>query len=361
MKARRHFDIVVIGGGPAALMASLMAAKRGRTALVLDRIPAADEPVRIDVIPSRTLALLAEFGVRPKTLGVHRLMTGRWSSWTTDVVQWQDNAQTAHIERPLLELELFKLVLESGVAVIPQHARPVLADGFIGNGWFAKQLIDASGRAAITARERIQPSKPWGSRFFWLPRGASRATADFRIAPLREGYAYRLGSAERIGLGIVGRGELLKTRQASLESILTRSDAGWLLEDLPAVASMKRGASGAASVQWTLSGDAVLAGDAAIARDALSSQGLATSLSDALYAVAALGSTGPMARRHEAGLMSHLASLDNILALCRHGESPVFCSYRSFIGRHLRMGSPAGQPALRNGHLVSGDMNNLSL
>jgi hypothetical protein len=355
MRSARRFDVAVIGGGPAGLVAALAAARRGRVVLVLDRMPAQDGPVRIDVIPARTLALLTEFGIRPGALGVNRLMACRWMSWETAEPVWQPNAQTAHLERPSLERELFRIVGEAGIMVIVDRSRLTMTNGFAGEGWRAEHLIDASGRAAITARERFRPRLPWASRFFWTTRQATRAAPEFRIAALAEGYAYRLGSAQRIGMGIVGRGNLMKAQKSSLEPVLKRSGAGWLLEDMPPFATMVRGAAGIASVQWSKPGFAARAGDAAVARDSLSSQGLAMSISDALYAVAALGEREQLERRHEAGLAAHLIALDELLAQCRFGDEPVFRAYRSFLQKHKQIRSTAAQPTLRQGRIMSGD------
>ncbi len=60
MVERFHFDVVVIGGGPAGQKAAIQAAKAGATALVVDRQPAAGgECVVHGTIPSKTLRDLA--------------------------------------------------------------------------------------------------------------------------------------------------------------------------------------------------------------------------------------------------------------------------------------------------------------
>jgi hypothetical protein len=40
-------------------------------------------------------------------------------------------------------------------------------------------------------------------------RAAEMATPELRVLALPNGYAYRLGSARHIGIGLVGRGECL--------------------------------------------------------------------------------------------------------------------------------------------------------
>jgi hypothetical protein len=137
-------------------------------------------------------------------LGVDRLHDGRWASWETQVPEWQAGPRTAHVERPRLECALADVVRATGnVTIVVERARPQCADRHSGNGWSARHVIDATGRAAVTACTRVRPAAPWGSLFFWTPHcGADPA---FRIAALANGYAYRLGCADTIGIGVVGR------------------------------------------------------------------------------------------------------------------------------------------------------------
>lgn len=325
------FDIAVLGGGPAGLVAALSAAKLARTALILDRVPNSDGPFRIDVIPARTLALLAEFGVDPRAIGAEALFGQQCISWETETPRWNENARTAHIERPLLECALFDTLLtDNRVAIIVERARP---HGFEGGSWQAKHIIDATGRAAVTARQRIRLRPAWASRFYWTLRSAApKAAPEFRIAALPGGYAYRLGSSRHIGVGFVGRGEFLNADPA-----LALKGARFLFDDMPEFAIMKRGATGIASVQWSIPGSAALAGDAMIARDALSSQGLAASLSDALYAVAAITSDRleSLDLRQAENLFTHLTLLKEQITRCHYRTTPLWQLYGQFIGERM--------------------------
>jgi flavin-dependent dehydrogenase len=349
-----------MGGGAAGLAAALVAAKKARTVLVINRPPAPGGALRIDVIPARTLALLVELGIEPAAIGAERLHDGQGACWTTGTPQWSRGPQTAHIERPALELALFDAVRANGrIEIVTDGARPSFAKAFIGAGWRARHLIDATGRAAVTAQARIRPRPAWASRFFWTLRRAVRATPEFRIAALPNGYAYRLGSAQRIGIGLVGRGELLKSNAAGLARFMRHEAFKWLCQDMPPLRSMLRGAAAVTSVQWTVPGGAAPVGDAAIARDPLSSQGLAASLSDALYAVAAITSAdlNGLRDRQAENLAAHLAYLDEQLMRCRYRDQPHWAAYHGFIAANLKTGERRAAPALRHGRLQADPAN----
>lgn len=334
MISRRDFDVVVLGGGPAGLVAALLASRGARTALVINRLPRLDDPPRIDTVPPRTLAFLVELGVEPSRLGVDCLHSGRWASWESEAAAWHQSVETAHVERPRLEVTLLDAVRASGdITIIMDRVKPQWRQGFVGAGWRGRKLIDATGRAAVTSNASVRPPLPWASRFFWTTRQATSATPEFRIAALPDGYAYRLGSALTIGIGFVGRGALLKVDADTLDQMLRAGKAAWLAEDMPPLSAMLPGASGASSLQWSKPGRATLVGDAAIARDALSSQGLAGAMSDAHHAVVATqtGEDAVLHRRHAANLRSHLDYLRELLARCRFRERPLWQAYLQFL------------------------------
>jgi 2-polyprenyl-6-methoxyphenol hydroxylase-like FAD-dependent oxidoreductase len=340
-----------MGGGPVGLVAALTAAQSARTALVLKRIPDPGVPIRIDVIPARTLALLVEIGIEPGVIGAERLHDSHGFCWDSDTPKWSRGARTAHIERPMLECALFDVLrAENRVKVFVDRNRPSFDGVFHGTSWSAKNLIDATGRASVTSRSRIRLKPAWASRFYWTLRDAvPSATPEFRIAALPSGYAYRLGSARRIGIGFVGGGEFLNSNPAQV-----LEDAAWLWDGMPSFSSMERGASGVTSVQWATPGHAVLAGDASIARDPLSSQGLAASLSDALYAVAAIASDNldGLRIRQTENLAAHLTHLKEQLIRCRYHDSLHWSVYeRSISEAKPNVVEVRLAPAIRHGRL----------
>jgi len=351
---RRGFDIAILGGGPAGLTAALAAANNARTVLVLNRPVPPGGPLRIDAIPARTLALLVEFGVAPRAIGAGRLHDHQAASWATDTPQWSPGPQTAHIERPALEAALFDAVRTNGrIDIVVDRVKPKYRRGFTGTGWSARHLIDATGRAAVTARARMRPRPAWGSRFFWTRRTAVSAGPEFRIAALPGGYAYRLGSANHIGIGLVGRGALLKSDAAALLRLLRQADGQWLCQDMPPLQAMNRGASAVTSVQWAVPGPAALIGDASIARDPLSSQGLAASLSDAHYAVAAIatGDSDGLRARQAENLRAHLLHLHATLMQCRYLDNAHWTAYERFIAANITGRADRPASALRHGRL----------
>jgi len=356
VSARREFDVAVLGGGPTGLVAALAASKQFRTVLIIDRIPALDDLCRIEAIPARTLALLVELGVDPRALGADRLFHGRWASWETAEPHWHPGPQTAHIERPRLEVALFQAVnATKKVTIILDRASPRCGKDFSGPGWHARNLIDATGRSSRTARSRIRPKRPWVSRFFLAPY--SGGTREFCIAALRNGYAYRLASSDRIGVGFVGGSGLLKMSAAELEQMLRDENAQWLGEGLIPLAAMKQGRLGVSAVQWATAGRSMLVGEAALARDPLSSQGLAASISDAFYGVAALAAADPRAiqDRHAANLASHLVYLRESISRCRFHMCPAWSGYEQFIAANSGRLRGSRPPVLRDGRLSAGE------
>src|SRR5689334_23279627 len=191
------WDTVILGAGPVGLTAALFAARRGRTPVVSRRrIPTADPP-RVDAVPAAFLALLLELGVHPAEIGVWDLHDTRLVAWDgadPDIIR---GPATAHVERPALEQALIRAV--SRITGIDMMVLPASA-GLPPAGL----TIDATGRAAISARFRFVPPAPWIARTFLLPGSASPAARALRMAALPGGYVYRLASGNLTVVGLVG-------------------------------------------------------------------------------------------------------------------------------------------------------------
>jgi len=324
----RQFDVAVLGAGPVGLIAGLQLARSGRSVMIASsRLPAADGPRRVDAVSAAFLALLTEFGIHPAAVGVDRLHRARLSAWPTAEPLLSDTAATAHVERPALDLELLRAAMRAGCEVQPGFR---LGGGEITRrDWTARRSLDATGRAAVSAARRVRPEKPWIARSFWAPVGAHHR--GFAIAQLPDGYAYRLGSASILTLGVAGRREALAGSPLGIAQQL-RLHAPWLLQDLPAFADLRPGGGGAASVQWG-EGDGLRIGDAALARDALSSQGLAAGTSEALLAAAMASEddrAAILARQREQR-QAHLGSLLMLFETGRFAQAPAWREYGDFL------------------------------
>ena len=147
---------------------------------------------------------------------------------------WRASAtRTAHVKRPALDLALLDaLAAARRVEVItrPPSACPDDLARLRGRG---VRLIDATGRKAVTAAKKLRAARPWAARTFTAASRDCAAGGELRIAALPDGYAYRLGSAALLVLGVVGRGKALASGAAGLERYLTEHEAGWILAGLP--------------------------------------------------------------------------------------------------------------------------------
>jgi 2-polyprenyl-6-methoxyphenol hydroxylase-like FAD-dependent oxidoreductase len=283
MRAPR--PLIVFGCGPIGLLAAI----RGRQLGLDVEIHASERPPshhapRVECVPSQTIALLVEFGVHPRLLGVDRLFSERSMQWSGFAASTSPTPAVAHVERPALDIALLELALRAGANL---HA---LGAGRLDE--FRRRqkqgnclLLDATGRSAITAARRIAPKRPIVARLFHLAMHPSLRSTGLMIAAGPDGYAYRLANAATLTIGIVGRNDFV--RGDGDEIVARIADfAPWLVGGI-AGDDLQPGASGPASAQFSLGDDATIAiGDAAFARDALASQGLAIGFSDALKAVA---------------------------------------------------------------------------
>jgi hypothetical protein len=347
------FDATVLGAGPIGLIAALQFARGGRSVVIQTRrLPDCRDPLRVDCVPAAFLALLVEFGISPSRIGTDRLHESRITAWRSAEPELRTGAKTAHVERPALDLALLDVVRRCArIAIKPRPPRIrrsrnlSIFDGAL--------VIDASGRAAETAENRVGLSQPLVARTFWTDRHRCRASPEFVIAALPNGYAYRLASASIFCLGIVGRGPAIAGPPGRTQSYVT-AHAPCILEGLPPLDAMAIGAAGAASVQWSDGGEHVRVGDAALARDALSSQGLATGASEALYA-AALQSEQDRALlrlRQAEQRQAHLATLAGIIESGRFADAPLWCSYRAFIRDAMRNSRGTSSAALQDGRIA---------
>jgi hypothetical protein len=312
---------VVLGAGPVGCVAALAAARRGPVIMYAPRVDPGLQ--RVDSVPASLLALLLEFGVHPAEIGVTELHDTRMSSWEKRYPVVVRTRAMAHVMRPQLDLALLRAVQRSPSVTIVRSLDPSAS-------LTARCVIDASGRAAISAANRVRPTEPLLARTRTMTGQFSHATRAFQLAAIPAGYVYRLGTPVSLTFGVVAPKWF---RTGSLTRELRELGLGWILAGLPESETMAAGRGGIASVQWSQGPDhPVRIGDAALARDSLSSQGLANGLSDALR-----GSDDEpdLRRRHEAERQTHLTSLLGEIERCWCGSSSNWVAYRAFLRVHL--------------------------
>jgi hypothetical protein len=298
--------------------------------------------------------MLVEFGIHPARLGVRQLYESRWRAWEGEAAVEVQCSAEAHVERPALDLALMNTLVAS------KRVRLVIAEGRAAYAALtavpnpAVRMIDASGRAAVSARKRILPPGPWAARTFWTPVRGGPATHAFRIAPLPGGFVYAIGASHHRVVGVVGWKDTIGGDRQTLDSRIRDAHADWVLDGLPSLASMNPGMVSPASVQWSTGSGAVTVGDASLARDTLSSQGLATGMSEALYAAACVSEEDDalFSLRKQEQRLAHLRALERLLATCRFAHRPNWVRYALFLREHLAA-PPISRVALRGSSLVA--------
>ena len=188
----------------------------------------------------------------------------------------------------------------------------------------------------MSAHRKVRPPKPWVARTFWTSRPQASADRTLRIAALPFGYAYRLGSSRYDTLGLAGRGEYLKGPPELLERAIKDTRGSWILEGLPSLMALSTGPAYPVSVQWSQGVASIAIGDAILARDILSSQGLSTGVSEAIYAAAIRtdADVGLCRTRQRDQREAHLESLAELIANCRFRDRDNWVEYRTFVSKH---------------------------
>ncbi len=356
MNATRY-DSAVLGAGAVGIVAALCSARKSATVLIL-RAPAETSDVpRIETVPAPILSLLIDYGVHPRRIGVDRLYEIQHAAWECADPEMRRGRAMAHIDKAKLESELLRLASRTpqlAIVIDPRAPSQGKLEWF-GAEWSARRLIDATGRAAVTAVRRVTAPKPWVARPFWRTVPAPTEMREFRIAALPNGYVYRVGSNDVDALWVAGRGAALGASPKAIEAAICVAGAGWLLEGLPSLETLHSGRAFPVSVQWAEGSSAIAVGDAALARDVLSSQGMAGGLSSACYG-AACESENDVARLLQHQLSergSHVSSLSKLLAACRYRDSAAWQQYAEFIGTHLHEDSSHETIWLSEGRLMN--------
>ena len=325
----RPRPLIVLGAGPVGLLAAI----RGRQLRLDVEIHSNDvtlaQSPRVECVPSQVIALLVEFGVSPKALGVEALFTERILQWSDRTPIAAPTPAAAHVGRPALEEALREVALCSGATI---HR---MQDGRLDE--FEQRhragdclLLDASGRAAITAIERATPRQPIVARLLQIPMRPDLHRPGLMIAAGPEGYAYRLGNATTLTLAVVGRGDFVRGRGRQIVATV-KDFAPWLVDGIRGE-DLQPGASGPASMQWSLEdGSSISIGDANFARDALASQGLAIGFSDALKAVATAHQRPSLDSERHAAIELHRRRVSEQIGTSAFKSSPAWVDYARFL------------------------------
>ena len=224
MNATRY-DSAVLGAGAVGIVAALCSARKSATVLIL-RAPAETSDVpRIETVPAPILSLLIDYGVHPRRIGVDRLYEIQHAAWECADPEMRRGRAMAHIDKAKLESELLRLASRTpqlAIVIDPRAPSQGKLEWF-GAEWSARRLIDATGRAAVTAVRRVTAPKPWVARPFWRTVPAPTEMREFRIAALPNGYVYRVGSNDVDALWVAGRGAALGASPKAIEAANLRS------------------------------------------------------------------------------------------------------------------------------------------
>jgi flavin-dependent dehydrogenase len=331
---RARPPLIVLGAGPVGLIAALHARQVGLPVeVVTDQLPTAGDPCRLEAIPAQMIALLVEFGVHPRLLGVDRIHARRLTQWRSQEAIVTDAPASAHISRPALEVALINLADRFGVRIrtVGNSAATEISAAVDAGSL----ILDSTGRSAATAARVARAEVPLVCRTFTQEAGVGPDLDGFAVAAGPEGYAYRLGNAHQVTLGVVGHGGLLRgNAKGVVENI--RAFAPWIVEGIDSE-QLAPGCAGSASLQWceVASEGIQPIGDARIARDALASQGLAIGISDALRAVR---EAAKHAKFDLDPLASHLAHhrkrVGDLIEESPFGSAPHWRRYLGFLYDH---------------------------
>ncbi|MBV8442640.1 MAG: hypothetical protein JO312_19105, partial [Hyphomicrobiales bacterium] len=202
--------LVVLGSGPVGLLSALRGRQLGMDVRVYtNSLALPQDPPRVECVPAQVVALLVEFGVSPRRIGVDALFRERTMQWADDAVVASPAPDAAHIERPALEIALLESALRAGAKIdlLPGNLLEELQRRHREGECM---LLDASGRSAVTAMQRIGARRPLVARLFHLPTRPSLRGSGLMIAAGPEGYAYRLANAAPLTLGVVGRKDFVR-------------------------------------------------------------------------------------------------------------------------------------------------------
>ncbi|MBS0374600.1 MAG: hypothetical protein JSR73_08445 [Proteobacteria bacterium] len=344
---------VVVGAGIAGLGTALYGAARGPVLLLVPRAFGPRVPERIDAVPLAAIATLIDLGIDPRNFSDLVRHSQRLAAWSSKEPVGISGREVVHVRRAALEAALLARVVRLPavtVAPAPADRRELRA---LAATWSARgvTLVDASGRAAVLAARRDVLRGAWHARVMQQRTSAGQEFSAPRLAAHEGGYAYRLGCAGLITVGLV-------SFRCTASAVVPcwrrlRREHPFLFEGLDA--QDERPIRGyPAGLQSAQHAGSLAVGDAGLARDALASQGIAAALSEAAYAAAV--ETAAERRLYALRMVeqrrAHARSLHLALADAWPSSLPAWCEYRGEVGRLLTdSAEPPVRVALREGRV----------
>lgn len=308
-----HYDVAIVGGGPAGSAAAITLARLGRHVVLADSSPT--QRFRVgEGFPPSARSLLNDLQILDEFLAAgHRPSYGNVSVWgdaepRTDDFIGHLHGQGYQLDRARFDQQLRDAARQAGVAVYESSRLTLQArddDGFqlrlnAGDRLSSRWLIDAGGRPAVLARQlgaqRLADDRL--GAFFLLLHSPQDSDRDGRtlVEAVENGWWYSvlLPSGQRL-VTFLGDLDLLDRQHLlSADGLWQALERTHVLSHLchqhryqPEGPAQGRDASSGRLAQ--LQGDGWTAvGDAALSFDPLSSQGIATALYSGQYCAQAV-------------------------------------------------------------------------
>ena len=298
-----HYDVAIIGAGPAGLVVASLLQRSGVRLIVIDcNSENTTVCARAEQFGASTSSHLNELGLSPSAL-VTRIVERKKSIWDGDL--WSDsgigNARHVIVERNVFDCALRNRVAAAGVDIVrgkvtgatlsTSPVRLNLADGSRVDAAF---VVDASGRVAQWARQealhRVTFDTLVSISLVFSPR--RDAAADFAIEALPDGWVVALVDATgREHVSLFVDYDSIPSGVQLLSFFRHRLSVSKLFKDYvdaKHLHPLRYWTATTSILQRCFSTRLIAVGDAAQTRDPLSGGGIAAAIGNASSAAEAL-------------------------------------------------------------------------